>query len=210
MINKSWYPPNHVTTIEFKRKGESMDNTYSKYIKKAYPENLFCTILETDHYDIDEDYILALNHVLKQLPERTQQILNLRYKERISLSKIGQLFSITNQRIRSIIENTCKILRLYKHKTYLVNGYKKGREEVENMKIHGIKAMYDLPISCLEISHRSIRQIGYTGIRTIGELVDFINQRGEEWHHKIRNIGKASKEEMERELKGHGFKLFKD
>ena len=187
-----------------------MDNTYSKHIKKPYPENLFCTILETDHYAINDDFIMGLNHVLNQLPQRSQQILTLRYKERLTLSKIAHKYSITNSRIRDIIEHACKTLRLYKYKTYLVKGFNKASEEAEHMKIHGIEAMYDLPISSLELSNRSTWKMTYAGIRTVGDLVAFIHRGGQEWHHKIRNLGIVSKKEVEKELMFHGFILHKD
>lgn len=128
----------------------------------------------------------------------------------MSLVKIGEKFSVTSSRIRDIIQHAFKTLRLYKYKTYLVKGFKKASEEAEDMKIHGIEAMHDLPISSLDLTNRSIWKMTYAGIRTVGDLVAFIHRWGQAWHHKIRNFGMVSKEEVEKELIGHGLKLYMD
>lgn len=178
-----------------------MSCNYSRHIKKEYPENLFCTILEIENYDIDEDYSKALNYVLERLPERSQRILKLRFKGKLSLVKIGHEFSVTNQRIRRIIEDSCKTLKLYKNKSYLLDGYVQAKLHEENLKVNGISLIYDLPVSTLDLTNRSINYINRASIVTVGELVKFIESRGEDWNRNIRNLGIVSRKEVEEVLK---------
>ena len=92
----------------------------------------------------------------------------------------------------------------------MINGYVKAKQHEEIVKDNGISLIYDLPVSALDITNRSINYVNRAGIMTVGELVKFIKSRGEDWNRVIRNFGIVSKEEVEEVLKIHGFVINKE
>ena len=94
------------------------ENLKMKSLKEPYPKNLILSIQVTAVHeiqlpieDITDDIKAGLDYALSTLSEREQEIVRLRYQERLPLREIGLAIGVTTERIRSLGDRILRKLR---------------------------------------------------------------------------------------------------
>ena len=94
-------------------------SNYSTYYKKdEWPHNFLYDIVNASEYwmepfdELPADFENSLAYVLNSLPDqRGGIILRMRYKEKLTLEKIGEHFDLTKERVRQIIRDQMQEIR---------------------------------------------------------------------------------------------------
>ena len=118
--------------------------------KPSYPQNLIMDIgiehvfqKEGDR-ELNEEQYKGLEHALSTLTEREQSVINLRYREKVSLQAVSETFVLSQERIRQI---QMRALRKLMHPSRLMF-YRDGLEA----------AMLQLKLQCAEELKRCLQE----------------------------------------------------
>ncbi|NCA93103.1 sigma-70 family RNA polymerase sigma factor [bacterium] len=166
--------------------------------------------------DKDEDgryvsniYIPGVYEVLRELSDRENRILWLRYSQNKTLEEVAKELNVTRERIRQI-ESKClrrlrqpkyiaKVLAISESKHKAILNAKMATVEKEMTKRNGSlpKSRCETSIEELDLSVRPYNCLRRAGISTIEQL----QQVPEEKLLRLRNLGRKSTEEIQSKLK---------
>lgn len=199
-------------------------------LKVGYPLNLMIAI---EHADFKEEYIpkeltrdqyAGLIFALSTLEEREEDVLWLRYAEQKSLSAIGEILSVTQERIRQIEVGALRklrypsVLKIIKNgitgylkqkaeeeheRGYAVGynvGYKDGVDETKSKQPMVSEVIAELPIENLNLSTRSYNCLRWKEYKTIGVIASLSKHQ----ISVIRNLGRKSIREITQALHVYG------
>lgn len=189
-----------------------------------YPQNIFNSIFghrpSNDYGPITKDMIVGLAVALSDLSEREEELLKLRYEQKLSYKAIGAAVDITPERARQIIDKAMRRLRHPHRACYIRDGifgtivkvkedafergknigYKKGYEDAlierKGIELESYEAQVerDRNMSLLELN-LSVRAYNCLARRGLYTVADAIALDSEEirW---IRNLGKFGAKEV--------------
>ncbi len=168
-----------------------------KIIKREYPQNLLLSLeapwgVECAE-NLTDDIKHGLTYAISLLSERTQEVLRLRYQERLSLSEIGDKFGRHRETIRQIEEKAVRKLRGSRCSTFIINGivgtmekikkesydegYNKGYADGEQFA-HEVAVTYgaidiikELPLEALCLSVTISRHLLSARCSTVGDVI---------------------------------------
>lgn len=186
-------------------------NGNRKKIKKlvhnsVWPENLFLMVLgdgvEINGINIPinelvtrEENLAALEFLLSTLSIRERTVITCRYEKKLSLYETGLEIGVSSERTRQIENRTISKMQQYPYSYWLTYGSgfikKDSRDEIRDGS---------LSIESLELSTRAYNCLRRAGIRTIGEIynyIDFDNYTDPFINLRhIRNLGKHTLNEL--------------
>ena len=196
-----------------REKFELPDGIYGRY-----PWNLAAEvggITEEDSDKLYEIYIPGIYESLKDLTDREQKVLEMRFKRCMTLEEVGKVFCVTRDRIRQIEARAIRKLRHPRHwKNWKLDTMGKAWEIAKERDALKLKATTKEPekaveetdnwnISDLELSVRSFNCLCRAGIR---EAKDF-KKLTRESLMCVRNLGRKSVEEVISKLHERGIEI---
>ncbi len=179
--------------------------------KEPYPQNLFLTLatdkwfnieLQTDN--ITEDMIDGLEYAISTLPPRDQEVIRMRYVEKMTYVAIGKSFDVSGERIRTLEHRS--IVKLHRppllgYIKYGKQGYEERCAKVKEEKDRAYKEdKYQLSIHELDLSIRAHNRLIAEGYDIVKDFVDLT----EDEIIKIKNFGKKSIIEVALKLESIG------
>lgn len=175
-------------------------------------------------YPLPEDICETADWLVSTLKDSERQVIEMRYKDGLTLQKCGELLGVTRERIRQIQNKALRRLRTPKCCQRLRVGiseykraeqeYIKAKEEIWQKEINKIKDSLqsgnERDIEDLDLSVRAFNALKLNGINTIETLVDKLEYLGEAdfegWLLSIHNLGRKSAEEITRKIMNFGRK----
>ena len=160
-------------------------------LRDEYPINLLKTIakeqtrFEFNADEITEDKLDGLAHIIASLPEREQQILQLRYQERKTLREIGEIVGVTLERIRSQEHKALHHLSTPPRLGYIKYGKvayekliaeRKAEKEKEKEKEYNERG-FNIPLEELDLSVRAFNNLKKIGCDTVADVVDLTEEK---------------------------------
>lgn len=187
------------------------ENLKMKSVKEPYPKNLILSIQVTAVHeiqlpieDITDDIKAGLDYALSTLSEREQEIVRLRYQERLPLREIGLAIGVTTERIRSLGDRILRKLREPRVLGYIKYG-KYGYEalvaqrEEERWKAD-VSNQLQMNLEELDLTIRSFNCLKKRGCNTVGDIVKLT----EEEIIETKNLGRKSMIEIAEKLRSIG------
>lgn len=181
---------------EYRKKLESIEAA------NVYPLSMIYTLAE--EYNFDEPIRISpetVNQAMTDvLTESQRRIMEMYYRDRMSLDEIASIFSVTRERVRQIIlkagrrlvhpeaMNKIRVVSLEEYNA-LLRKYEIAIGQIDTM---------DLPIEELGLSVRSYNCLKRRGIYTIGEVFNLTDDD----YRRIRNLGEKSIKEIKTKLYG--------
>ena len=177
----------------------------SKYI---YPYNLIenmcieCTSNEAQttlvsilKNGMSDDQLDGLNFILStQLNNRQQEMLNYRYKDKLTYREIGEKYNITVDRVRQILMKIIRIIRMPENFNLIKYGSKGNAERIKKEFITEYGDENTNPyITRGEFGQRAYSTLIRGGIKTKKDLADmFKTDEGFKKLCRVRNLGRKS------------------
>lgn len=154
---------------------------------------------------LSDDQMKGLEHVLGQLTEREQLVLEYRYVKGMSYSEIGAAFELTGSRIQQIVNRALRKLRHPARTAYIREGFTAHETAIlEQVRMVMEKKEGSLPVDSnkileqdIEILRLSIRPYNCLKRHGIGTLYDLLRLvLKENWNKKCRNLGRKGAKEI--------------
>lgn len=187
------------------------ENLKMKSLKEPYPKNLILSIQVTAVHeiqlpieDITDDIKAGLDYALSTLSEREQEIVRLRYQERLPLREIGLAIGVTTERIRSLGDRILRKLREPRVLGYIKYG-KYGYEALvvqreEEKRKADVSNQLQMNLEELDLTIRSFNCLKKRGCNTVGDIVKLT----EEEIIETKNLGRKSMIEIAEKLRSIG------
>ena len=187
------------------------ENLKMKSLKEPYPKNLILSIQVTAVHeiqlpieDITDDIKAGLDYALSKLSEREQEIVRLRYQERLPLREIGLAIGVTTERIRSLGDRILRKLREPRVLGYIKYG-KYGYEALvaqreEEKRKADVSNQLQMNLEELDLTIRSFNCLKKRGCNTVGDIVKLT----EEEIIETKNLGRKSMIEIAEKLRSIG------
>lgn len=187
------------------------ENLKMKSLKEPYPKNLILSIQVTAVHeiqlpieDITDDIKAGLDYTLSTLSEREQEIVRLRYQERLPLREIGLAIGVTAERIRSLGDRILRKLREPRVLGYIKYG-KYGYEALvaqreEEKRKADVSNQLQMNLEELDLTIRSFNCLKKRGCNTVGDIVKLT----EEEIIETKNLGRKSMIEIAEKLRSIG------
>lgn len=154
---------------------------------------------------LSDDQMKGLEHVLGQLTEREQLVLEYRYVKGMSYSEIGAAFELTGSRIQQIVNRALRKLRHPARTAYIREGFTAHETAIlEQVRMVMEKKEGSLPVDSnkileqnIEILRLSIRPYNCLKRHGIGTLYDLLRlMLKEDWNKECRNLGRKGAKEI--------------
>jgi len=179
-------------------------------LNEPYPVNLLLTVNEVysrigplANEDIKQDNIDGLLFAVTLLPQRTQEMIRLRYDEKQTFKKIGETLGISTERVRYLVTEAERKLRspdLYGYIKYGKVGREERRARLEEEKRKNELDIMKKPIEELHLTTRAEIRLIAKGCRTVGDIVAMTRDE----ILNIRMFGSASVKDVAAKLEGIG------
>lgn len=168
---------------------------------------------QIDYDNLTVDQMQGLEAMLLRLSEREYDMVMRRYKDKMTLSAIGECYSITYSRARQIIHRGIVKLRAPASLAYIVRGYTVQSEYIKEINApqkdeNGIcskQTILDkesIRLEDLELPPRTRNRLIAYGVRNLADLVQVVSRSN--WNKKIRGVGAKSADDIIRKLKDIG------
>lgn len=196
---------------------EELSGEKSRKVRNLeYPLNLWSVVLERpiSTEELPEDWEPALDHVLSTLgSDKKKEIVLNRYKDKLTLAAIGDLYGLSWQAVGQSIGRTIDKLRQPDRKVFFLYGWERGLEsseskplDVKRQTIRAIKPSHLTSchaIGPIDLSVRPFNCLMNSGIDTIDKLL----QCTEEDLYNMRNMGELCVNEIKAKLALSGLSL---
>lgn len=196
-----------------------------------YPLNIARAVFDSES-EARRAYIQGIYNALAILTEREQDVLRLRFKDKMTLEQCGKIHGVTRERIRQIEAKALRKLRhptranmiksvpltelQAKHSEYmkLQNEYEWLKKAFESLTAQKAEPGVIIPsveraillektIEELDLSVRSYNCLRRRGVNTLRDVVEMT----EDELMKVRNLGRKSADEVMAKLKEYGLSL---
>ncbi|MCD8336751.1 MAG: hypothetical protein LUD18_05640, partial [Lachnospiraceae bacterium] len=168
---------------------------------------------QIDYGNLTADQKHGLEAMLLRLSERERDMLLRRYKEKMTLTAIGEYYGISCSRARQIVHRGLVKMGTPDSLPYIVRGYDAQREYIEKINVQRkdeaglrkkqiISDMESVKLVDLEFPPRMRNRLIGHGIMNLADLVKVVSRDG--WYKKIRGIGVKSADEIVRKLEDIG------
>lgn len=224
---------------EVKRKNEkSIKELEKAYQRKhclytdTYPFNVIYTMLNVEKIESMKDFDFSARSILtvfnEHLSAKENQILRLRFEERLTLEEISKIDNVSRERVRQIETNALEKLRktsileqikvvnkikynellamvdeLKRENQFMKSLFSTSKEEKEKQIVeinHKVKPIYIYELKLCNTVNNSLAR---ANIHTLHELSEYIKKDKE--LKNIKGFGKASKRHLIEKLKENGF-----
>ena len=199
-------------------------------LKLDYPYNLLLAVEdctpETLTITPTQDVYNGLYYAVTQLPDREQEAIRRRYRDKVSLKAIAEELGVCDTRIQQVLNNAIRRLRYphrYRYIQFGLDGYTKRLLEREYQKGYeaGKKDGYrsalndakqgkkiegrnldvlSIPVRDLEMDIRAINCLVRKGCETLGDVIKL--DELEIW--KLRNCGKVTRRIIAETVRDYG------
>ena len=161
----------------------------------------FCEPLANE--DIKQDNIDGLLYAVSLLPERTQEMIRLRYEERQTYGKIGETLGVTAERVRSLLSDAEAKLRrpnLYNYIKYGKVGRELRRAQLGEEQKNKVIDPMQIEVRDMGLSVKAMNRLIAKGCRVVADVValkkdDILN---------IKMLGKVTRAEIASKLESIG------
>ena len=173
-----------------------------KLLQLPYPENLLMTLLEgiVDSIEVTPDRQAGLDYALSKLTEVEQEVLKLRFQERLTYDEIGKVRGKTGHSACGTENNAMRKLRRTTLRGYILYG-KEGFEAIDcvlcplgenpppRTDIPDPKVL-NLPFEELDLSVGAFNTLRRAGYEFVGDIVDLS-------YDQILQINRLSRKRIE-------------
>lgn len=204
-----------------------------RFFMKTYPYSLLLDIAEGDVHMAMHMYPDSIALVLPVLHQRSQAILEGRYRDRRTLQELANEHHLTRERIRQIIAKSLRLLRK-KKQLQLLTSVPTAASTERDVEISRLEAERDsfriaydnllvekqpeeppeipdvtperileMDISSMDLSVRAYNCLHRSGVNTMGEIARMTRLD----LLRIRNLGAGTADEIERKLARYGLGL---
>ena len=180
-------------------------------LNEPYPMNLMLLVnddgcsrfepLATE--DIKQDNIDGLLYAVTLLPERTQEVIRLRYAEKQTYKKIGEKLGISAEGTHYLVSQAERKLRsrdLYGYIKYGKVGSEERRIRLEEERRKDELGVMEKPIDELHLKTRTEIRLLANGCRTVGDVAAMTRDE----ILSIRMFGRASVHEVAANMESLG------
>lgn len=179
-------------------------------LKEQYPMNFLLTLNggffhgePIANEDIKQDNIDGLLYAITFLPERTQEMIRLRFEERLSFNKIAELMGLSLERVRYLINDAEVKLRrpnLYGYIKYGKVGREVRRAQLEEEKKNIVVDKMQIDVRDMGLSVKATNRLIAKGCRVVTDVValkkdEILN---------IKMLGKTMRQEIASKLESLG------
>ena len=179
-------------------------------LKEPYPMNFLLTLNggfihgePIANEDIKQDNIDGLLYAITFLPERTQEMIRLRFEERQTFRKIGESIGITTERVRYLLvdaERKLRSPRLYGYIKYGKVGRELRRAQLEEEKKNKVVEPMQIEVRDMGLSVKAMNRLFAKGCDVVADVValkkdEILN---------IKMLGKAMRQEIASKLESLG------
>ena len=200
-------------------------------LMETYPYNLLVAILGSES-EAEAASIPGLRQALTTLSERESDVLHRRYFDKQTLREVGQVFGVTQERVRQVEAKAIRKLRhpsrVYMMKTVSACELQKEREEHQKLRrehellckafeviaqkpaepgvvvpMAELAVAMQTPIEDLDFSIRTHNCLRRAGKNSLGDVA----RMTEHELHNVRNLGRKSAEEVVKKLSEYGLEL---
>ena len=180
--------------------------------KLIYPENAYYDIFgETNNMPLDAEK--TFEYIMETLSPREAHIFMLKYKEKMTYSKIGEIYGgLSGERIRKIIAEISDKLRSPVRREVLVMGLESHSSSVVPKQNAGNKNYQDklndlekqfylthdvlnMGVDVLNFSARTFNCLTHAGFKTVKDIVYFDDFK------KVRKLSQSGIQEIQNKLK---------
>lgn len=179
-------------------------------LKEPYPMNLLLTVNDGFFHieplaneDIKQNNIDGLLQAVSLLPERTQEMIRLRFEERLTYNKIAELMELSLERVRYLLNDAETKLRrpnLYGYIKYGKVGREVRRAQLEEEKNNAVVEPMQISVRDMGVSVKAMNRLIAKGCRIVADVValkkdEILN---------IKMLGKAMRQEIASKLENLG------
>lgn len=199
-------------------------------LKMDYPKNLLYAVRggweDEEPTELTQDVLSGIQYALSTLNEREQYILYERYREKRTLSSIGEDLGVISERVRQIESKALRNLRYRRNMMFMTKGvsgyirelnkleyergyqkgydagYKQGIEDAPKgiAKVGTSVTISSLPMEALDLSVRAFNALKVAGFNVIGDITALTRR---EMIH-IKNLGPKQRHEVAAGLHHYG------
>lgn len=202
-----------------------------KWLIDIYPFNLAFRIFD-DEYKARDISVNGLFRTIASLGEREQEVLRMRFDERLTLEQCGKRLDITRERIRQIEAKAIRKLRHpsrvreftsvpmtalaekqadYDRLAFEYDRLAKAFELVAGKKAESSTVeeiaraadVFNIPVDDLGLSVRAYNALRRVGKDTLGDIAEMTESQ----LYKVRNLGAKSRKEVRDVLASYGLAL---
>jgi len=155
-----------------------------KFLKLPYPENLLMTLLEgtVETIEVTPDIQAGLDYALSMLTKVEQEVLKLRFQNRLTYAEIGEIRGKTDHAACGVENNAMRKLRHLSLRGYILYG-KEGFETMDCVFHHPGEApplpksepdpkVLLIPFEDMDLSVRSFNSLRRAGYEVVGDIVN--------------------------------------
>ena len=179
-----------------------------------YPENIITDIGlerifgEDKYTELSFDKLQGLEHVISLLPEKSQEILRLRYQERQTLQACGDRFGFSRQRAQQVISQAIKRLRHPTRIAFIRDGFVQAElaemikcaEEMKSI-IHAQRKKYPL------MTEEDVVKLVFQGMLGVGHLISSEQDALERLHSEMNVLEPDENEPLTERVSPQWFRL---
>ena len=180
-------------------------------LKEPYPLNFFLTVQLDGIFhieplaneDIKQDNIDGLLYAMSLLPERTQEMIRLRFEERLSFTKIAELMGLSLERVRYLINDAEVKLRrpnLYGYIKYGKVGRELRRAQLEEEKKNKVVDPMQIEVRDMGLSVKAMNRL----IAKRCDVVADVAALKKDEILNIKMLGKIMRQEIASKLESLG------
>jgi len=180
-------------------------------LKEPYPLNFFLTVQLDGVFhieplaneDIKQDNIDGLLYAMSLLPERTQEMIRLRFEERLSFTKIAELMGLSLERVRYLINDAEVKLRrpnLYGYIKYGKVGRELRRAQLEEEKKNKVVDPMQIEVRDMGLSVKAMNRL----IAKRCDVVADVAALKKDEILNIKMLGKIMRQEIASKLESLG------
>ena len=179
-------------------------------LKEPYPMNLLLTVNDgffhiepLKNEDIKQDNIDGLLHAVTFLPERTQEMIRLRFEERQSFGRIAETMGLSLERVRYLISDAEVKLRrpnLYGYIKYGKLGRELRRAQLEEEKKNKVVEPMQIEVRDMGLSVKAMNRLVAKGCDVVADIVALKKEE----ILNIKMLGKTMRQEIASKLESLG------
>lgn len=166
-----------------------------------YPDNLINAIFgDIAEYNTAPDLLGSIEYCLYTLDDRERELINRRFKQRLSLEESGQIFNIERERTRQIINRALRKLRHPSRSKLIKYGLRgfiemKSQDAIDKLTPSSdtVQAKLEMTIDELDIPHRAYCCLYRANLITVRDVLKVIQDGS---LLKVRNVGLMTAREI--------------
>lgn len=160
-----------------------------------YPENLITDIGlekifgENRYIELDEDRLKGLEYAIGTLPQREQELVKLRYKDRLTLQKCGANFGFSKSRAQQLLARIIRKLGYSGRSVYIRDGFEKADLEGKIECARTIRTLLEIQKRRYPLmNEEDIVKFAFHGMLGVGGIITSEEKALEYVHRKMQAV----------------------